>query len=134
MSRPISVTVGNNNFTINSGYLPDETFAQFAAGGLTVVSDVLATMLGQPVAALVTDTLNASLRADSALSWTVGPIGIQFSPNVEGTVMVRTAGEVFSDTEVENDDDPAHRQVITTALDKAYVTITQRVGLQVTAA
>jgi hypothetical protein len=119
MPRPITVIVGNNNFAINSGHLPDETFAQFATGGLTLVSDVLATTLGQPVTPLFTGTFEASLHADSPLSWTAGPIGIQFSPNMEGSVTVRKAGEVFRATEVEEDDDPANRQVIATAPDSA---------------
>jgi hypothetical protein len=134
MSNPISVSLGNNNFTVNTGDLTEDTLAHLPHGALSLASDVLDAAFGQPIATLSTDVLEATLSAGQPLQWTIGNITLQFSPQFTGSVSIRKAGEVFRFTEAERDDDPALRRIVTVPAGKAYVSIALRVNIGVAAA
>src|SRR5262249_12585057 len=114
--------------------LTSDSIAQFQNGGLTLVSDVFDAVSGQPITALSTDVLQASISAGSDLTWTLGNITLRLSPNVEGAITIRKAGEVFRLTEQEKGDDRTKRQIVTVPSGKAYVSITLRVNIGVAAA
>ncbi len=134
MPKPITVTLGNDGFTLLAGDLTSDGVAQFASGQLTLASDALNAALTLSIASLPTDILPATISAGAALGWTIGNIGLQFLPSVQGTITIRKAGEVFRFTEAENDDDPAKRQIVTVPAGEAYVSIALRVNIAVAAA
>jgi len=106
MPSPITVTLGTNNFTINTGDLTASAITNFPQGSLALVSDVLSAAFGNPISSLSSDKLEASLSVGTSLDWSLGNVTLQFSPSFRGTVTIRKAGEVFRFTEAEKDDDP----------------------------
>ena len=131
MSQPLTVSIGNKDLTIDSGDLTSTTMAQFASGAFSLGSDVLAAAADQPISSLSSDQLQVSIGFGKALSWAVGNITIQLTPQVQGTLTIHKAGEIFRFTEAEKDDDDSKRQIVTVPAGKAYVSIAFRVNLQV---
>ena len=88
-------------------------------------------MSDQPIASLSSDQLQVSIGFGKSLSWCVGNITIGLSPQVQGTLTIHKAGEIFRFTQAEKDDDDSARQIVTVPQGKAYVSIAFRVNLQV---
>ncbi|MBI3207380.1 MAG: hypothetical protein HYZ37_00585 [Candidatus Solibacter usitatus] len=97
-------------------------------------AELLQTVSARPIAELEDEALVMALSTRTNLSWTLGPVSLEFGPQAEGSVAIRRVGEVFRFTEAEKDDDPARRQVITVPDGKAYVSIQLRVSIGVSAA
>jgi hypothetical protein len=131
MPSPLTVSMGNKSLAINSGDLSFDTFAQFRQAGLTLVSDVLEAIHDQPVSSISTDKIEAHIATGTTLSWMIGNIGLRLTPQVQSTLTIRKAGEIFRYSEAENDDDAARRQIFTVPAGKACVSIALRVNLQV---
>lgn len=132
----IDLIIGDNVANISASSLADANLAQFPAASLTLVSDTLTELSGNPISSLTTDTLKAELKASQDLKWNftfdVGAsLGVTYSASFDASVEIRKKGEIFPvDADLTFDDDlplqpPASPSVDPSA---AYVSIRLRVA------
>lgn len=131
MPSPLTVSLGNKNLTINSGDLTLDTFTRFKHAGLALISDATGAIHDRPISSISSDKLEASIGSGTRLNWVIGKIGLWVTPEVQGTLTLRKAGEVFRYCESENDNDDARRHIFTVPPGSAYVSIALRVNIQI---
>jgi hypothetical protein len=131
MSRALTLVVGSNLLQVQSGDLVDDQAARFPEGRIEFLSDVLGIALGAPLAALTADRLSVGFHFERPLHWDVQGIGITAVPESEGTITIRTAGELFRFSDATDDADPGHVQTVQVGPGQAYVSIEFRAAVTV---
>lgn len=134
-TAPVTLSVGNQSFTVNTGDLADSNLASQASSAFSLASDVFTTaVMGGPISALSTDFLKAGLSAGHQFQWqrklsTGFSIGFTINPSVDGTVIVRKNGTVFPSSPSDISNDPTTSHKLDVPAGKAYVSIILKVSL-----
>lgn len=125
----LKLNLGNVTHTLEEGDLSAQ--ARFSRGTFSVLSDLLGFVQNKPINSLGNETVEMRVGVAEALEWEVpfgsgGLIGISFTPDVRGGIVVRRAGELFRFTS--GDDERAI--VVRVPAGKAYVSVTLNVGYE----
>lgn len=131
-----NVTISGQNFSVKRGDLADPALALQDESTFQTVSNVLAAVLDQPISAINTDSLTASLAATQNYSWQqknghTSSLQFGVSPTAAGAVTIRKDGTVFPSDKPDIQGDPGTQTQIDVPFGKAYVSISFVVSLSV---
>jgi hypothetical protein len=131
-----NVTISGQNFSVKRGDLADPALALQDESTFQTVSNVLAAVLDQPISAINTDSLTASLAATQNYSWQqknghTSSLQFGVSPTAAGAVTIRKDGTVFPSDKPDIQGDPGTQTQIDVPFGKAYVSISFLVSLSV---
>lgn len=125
----LKLSVGNKAYTLAEGDL--SSYSRVERGTFSIFSDVFALVQNKPIRDLGNETLQATVGVAQALGWDVpfgsgGMIGINFTPDVRGQILIRRAGELFRFAA----GDAERTTVVRVPAGKAYVSVTLNVGYE----
>ncbi len=126
----LKLTLGNVTHTLEEGDLSAR--ARFSRGTFAVLSDLLGVVQNKPIAQLGNETIELKVGVAEALEWEVpfggagGLIGISFTPDVRGGIVIRRAGELFRFSTGRDE----RAEVVRVPSGKAYVSVTLNVGYE----